>query len=165
MPSQKTGSKQKNPAPGWANPSQPINKKLENPAEFWPFWRWIIDPPTCSAFSLAHSLECWICQPRIFCICTCRPDCICAVWIVFVPASEPSICRMSVWGGDVRAGADLASRPGSTLQRHVLRPLWMRPGKCLLSSISSVDLLYFFWGVPFFKNPNQFFNFEKYPNW
>ena len=34
MPSQKTESEQKNPAPGSTNPSQPINKKLANPAEF-----------------------------------------------------------------------------------------------------------------------------------
>ena len=48
-------------------------------------------------------------------------------------ASEPSICRMSVRGGDLRAGADLAPRPGPTLQRHVLRPLRMCPGKSLFN--------------------------------
>ena len=81
--------------------------------------------------------KCWICQPRIFCICTCRLDCICPVSVVFVPPSEPSICRMSVRGGDVRAGADLAPRPGPTLQRHVLRPLRVRPGKSLFNSTFS----------------------------
>ena len=96
--------------------------------KFWPFW--IIDAATCWSFSLAHCLKFGICQPRIFCICTCRLDCICAVvWVVFVPASEPSICRMSVRRGDVRAGADLASRPRATLQCHVLRTLRVRPGE------------------------------------
>ena len=67
-----------------------------------------------------------------------------AAWIVFVPSQlylclrlSLSICRMSVRGGDLRVGADLAPRPRSTLQRHVLRPLRVRPGKSLLNSTFS----------------------------
>ena len=111
--------------------------------KFWPFW--IIDAATCWSFSLAHCLKFGICQPRIFCICTCRLDCICAVvWVVFVPASEPSICRMSVRRGDVRAGADLASRPRATLQCHVLRTLRVRPGEFFHSWLFFLDLFNLF---------------------
>ena len=100
--------------------------------KFWPFWRWIIDAATCSAFSPADKMLdlYFVFAP--------------AAWIVFVPSQlylclrlSLSICRMSVRGGDLRAGADLAPRPGPTLQRHVLRPLRMCPGKSLFNSTFS----------------------------